>query len=100
MIDLERMSVVDYYDIIVNELCTGKSVAALIYMINRGRELEFKYKDTDGFISRSGSQSYVSLWCNKGEQAFLSLEDLLENAVIDGEKLVDIWADIKIGYLF
>ena len=50
------------YEQIERELLDEKSLAALIWLIDRGRELEFSANGVACFISRSGSARYVSLW--------------------------------------
>ncbi len=50
------------YDGVINELFQHHSLAALIFLINNGRELEFSINDQKYFISHSGSSKVVSLW--------------------------------------
>ena len=90
----------DLHDLIADELFSNKSLGSLIYLINKGRELEFIYNGTEYFISRSESQSYVSLWCGKEEQCFASVEELIENSKIGQQKLKDVWMDVEFGTLF
>ncbi len=90
----------DLHDIIADELFTNKSFGSLIYLIDKGRELEFTYNGIECFISCSESQSYVSLWCGKEEQCFESVEKLIENSKIGQQKLKDVWMDVEFGTLF
>lgn len=53
------------HDIIAYELLEKKSLSALIYLIDRGREVEFELNKKTYFISCSGSNKYVSLWNNQ-----------------------------------
>ena len=46
----------------VKALLDEKSLAALIYLLDVGRELEFKVKDTVYFVSKDKAQKYVSIW--------------------------------------
>ena len=71
------------HDLIVNELFNQKSIAALIFLIDCGRELEFKIKGKEYFISCDNSKKYVSLWENKNEQSFDSVLELIKNATIE-----------------
>lgn len=91
---------VELHDIIVDELCDQKSIAALIWLISQGRELEASYQERTFFISSHNSAGRVSIWIDKKEQAFNSVEELIEAAEINGNKLIDIWNDIHIDTLF
>ena len=88
------------YSLIVDELFKTKSLAALVYLINNGRELEFLFDGKECFISKSGSKKYVSLWVEGVEQSFNSVEQLIANAVIDEKSFLFIWDEIEIQYLF
>jgi len=72
----------------------------LIYLINIGHELEFSYKDIKCFISKSGSTKTVSLWISEDEQAFDSIEALIENAVICNQVLIRIFHNTTLETLF
>lgn len=85
---------------ITNELFQHHSLAALIYLINAGRELEFSYKGVKCFISKSGSNKTVSLWVSAVEQAYDSIEDLIENAVIGNLSLMHIFHATTLETLF
>ena len=81
----------DIHDSIVNELFNKKSLAALIFLIDCGRELEFKMNGKEYFISRDSSKKYVSLWENKNEQSFESVLELIENATIENICFFAAW---------
>lgn len=91
---------VGLHDMISDELCDKKSIAALIWLISQGRELEASYQQRTFFISSHNSTGRVSIWIDKQEQAFSSVEELIESAEISGNKLIDIWNDIHINTLF
>ena len=90
----------ELYEQIQRELLDQKSLAAMIWLIDRGRELEFSVNDVPCFISRSGSAQYVSLWVDGNEQSFESVETLLETAVVQQEPLLHLWPVIHIETLF
>ena len=90
----------DLHDRIVRELLEHKSFAALIWLIECGRELEFSVDGVPCFISRSGSEMSVSLWVDGNQQAFDSMEQLIENAVIGQNRFLDIWDSVQIDTLF
>lgn len=90
----------DVYDRITDELMKEKSLAALVYLINGGRELEFEYNGNEYFMSRSKAEIYVSLWGEGKEQSFSRVEDLVENAIIDEKPLLSVWKDLTLTYLF
>lgn len=90
----------DLHERIVRELLECKSLAALIWLNECGRELEFSVDSVPCFISRSGSERRVSLWVDGNQQAFDSIEQLIEKAVIGQNRLLDIWDSVQINTLF
>ena len=90
----------DLHDRIARELLECKSLAALIWLIERGRELEFSADGVPCFISRSGSDQHVSLWVDGNQQAFDSMELLTQKAVIGQNRLADSWDSVQIDTLF
>ena len=90
----------ELHERIVRELLKQKSFAALIWLIEHGRELEFSVDGVPCFISRSGSDQHVSLWVDGNQQAFDSMEQLIENAVIGQNSFMTLWDNIQITTLF
>lgn len=90
----------DVHDYIVKELFEKKSVAALIYLVDCGRELEFTVDDAKCFISKSNSKRYVSLWGNQAEQAFDHPDILAEQATIGQDDFLTAWAKATLDTLF
>ena len=90
----------DTHDLLVNELFNKKSLAALIVLIDFGRELEFKMNGKEYFISCNGSKNYVSLWENKNEQRFDSVLELIENATIENMRFLTAWEQVELEYLY
>lgn len=90
----------DLHDRIAEELDRTKSLAALIWLVQRGREVEFTVEGKGWFLSRSRAERYVSLWDNQTEQSFDSVEELLENAAISGTPLLTAWKDARIETIF
>ena len=88
------------HDIIVEELTEKKSLAALIYLICHGRELEFEIEGKEYFISCDKSKKYVSLWNNQNVQSFNSVDELIENATIENSSFLSLWEKSTIQTLF
>ncbi|MBD5462162.1 MAG: hypothetical protein HDR24_03750 [Lachnospiraceae bacterium] len=88
------------HDLIVEEFEHTKSLSALVYLIERGRELEFSIHGKGYFISRSKSQKYVSLWDNQSEQSFNTVEELIESAIVADSILLSVLSEIKIETIF
>lgn len=88
------------HDKMVNELFDNKSLKALEYLIDQGRELQFKYNDITCFISKDNSKSYVSAWVEKDEKAFGSIQDLIENMKIGNIPFEVIWRESELNVLF
>ena len=86
------------HDLIVDELYDKKSIAAFIWLISHG--LEMSYEGQSFFITSDGSKDNVSMWIDKKEYSFTSVEDMLQLGEIMEHKLIDIWNDIKLGTLF
>lgn len=78
------------HDMIADELFHKKSISALIWLISQGRELRQLIK----------SKNKVSIWINKQESLFNSMEKLLQVAEIKGHKLIDVWDEIHLDTLF
>ncbi|MBQ8057878.1 MAG: hypothetical protein IJ275_06055 [Ruminococcus sp.] len=87
------------HDLIVAELFETKSLAALIFLIDCGRELEFKVDGKEYFISCSNAEKYVSLWTNQNEQSFDSVYELIENATIDNTGFLVAWSHAELMFL-
>lgn len=90
----------DLHDRIVKELEKTKSLAALIYLIERGREVEFTVNGKGYFLSRHKSQRAVSLWDSDTEQSFDSVEELIERAKITGSPFLTAWETARIDTIF
>lgn len=90
----------DNDDVTIYASYTHKSIAAFIYLIDNGRELEFEYENSSVFVSQDGSSKFCSIWVNEEEQAFDSVDVLFTDAVIQGKKLYEIWKEVRLGTLF
>ena len=91
------------HDLIVKEFEQTKSLSALIYLIEHGREIEFSFEGRGYSLSRSSSQKRVSLWSNHGqeEQSFDNVEELIEKAVmLNGAVLIDALPQIQLETIF
>lgn len=88
------------HDIIAYELLEKKSLSALIYLIDRGREVEFELNKKTYFISCSGSNKYVSLWNNQIQQILDSISDLMEYSTIENQSFISLWNKVEIISIF
>lgn len=86
------------HDSVTEELFQKKSVSALIWLIDAGRELEFSCDGRSCFLSKSGDT--VSLWVDGQKQTFLSVEQSLQESKIGQSSLIAQWSDVKLEYLF
>ncbi len=64
-----------------------------------GREVEFLYKEHSLFVSRDGAKKAFSIWVDKDEQSFNSVEELLLDGQIFGKNILEIWNEIEINSL-
>lgn len=90
----------DVHEKMVRELFDRKSVKALAYLIDSGRELEFEYNKKLCFISKDNSAGYVSVWEGKEEQAFASMEELIRQAKINNVPFEKAWQESELHWLF
>ena len=90
----------ELHDRIAEELDRTKSLAALIWLVQRGREVEFTVEGRGWFLSRSRAERYVSLWEGGVQQSFDTVEELVENAVVAGQPFLSAWADARIETIF
>ena len=90
----------DEHTLMVKELFETKSLAALTFLINSGREVEFKVHGKECFISRHESKQNVSLWIAKDEQSFDSVPELIEKASIGDMDFLTAWEQAELAYLF
>ena len=82
------------------DLFNNKSLGALVYLVEMGREFEFFYEGKLCFISRSESHTEVSLWIDKAEYAFENITKLIEYKAFENKSLLEIWDKIEIETLF
>ena len=90
----------DIHDLIADDLLNKRSIAALIFLIDCGRELEFTVNGNKCFISCDNSPKYVSLLVNENEQSFDSVYELIENAAIGDESFLVAWEQAELKCLF
>jgi len=83
-----------------DDLINDKSLGALVYLLEKGREFEFTYKGILCFISRSETQREVSVWINKVEYPFDNFDTLAETKIFENKSLLEIWDEIEIETLF
>ena len=88
------------HDSAIAALFEQKSLDALRYLIDHGRELEFSYAGENYFISRSNAQKYVSLWGNGTQQSFDSVPTLIDNATLQQTPFRTAWMLVVLQYLF
>lgn len=88
------------HDLIEKELEEKKSLAAMIYLLEKGREIEFEFAGEAYFMSCDRAQKYVSLWKDKEEQSFDRVEELIENARLGSIAFLSAWKDIKVTYVY
>ena len=88
------------HDLASADLFEHKSLDALIFLIDHGRELEFRYCNQDYYISCDNSKQYISLWHNITEEIFSSLNELINNAVLQNVPFLTAWEQIELQYLF
>lgn len=90
----------DVHDMIANELLMNKSLATLIWLIDKGRELEFLIDNCKCFITKDNAKKDVSLWVNNKEQSFSSVEELIQESTISNEPFLLSWNKAIIETLF
>jgi hypothetical protein len=92
-----RMS--DLYEMIVNEL-NNKSIAALLFLLDNGRELSFEYNNTRYAITWNGEKLYLDNENHNDLQKFDDTWNFIENALLQEKTFIEVWEDIKLINLF
>ena len=100
MISVKSMTKPNEHEDMVKALLDENSLAALIYLLDAGRELEFKVRDTVYFVSKDKAQKYVSIWKGQEEQSFDHAYDLIEYSLVEGIPFYSAWKDAEIMTLF
>ena len=88
------------HDEMVTALPEEKSLAALVYLIDHGRELEFISGANTYFISRSNAAKYVSIWKAEQEQSFDHVYELIEYGEVEGKPFFKVFKESEICTLF
>lgn len=88
------------HDEMVTALLEEKSLAALAYLIDHGRELEFIFGGSTYFVSRDKAAKYVSLWKEEQEQSFDHVYELIEHGKVEGEPFFKVFKESEISTLF
>ncbi len=88
------------HDLVEREFEEKKSLAAMIYLLEKGREIEFEFDGEVYFMSCDRAQKYVSLWKKQTEQSFDCVEDLIENALVGPATFLAAWESSKIKYIY
>ena len=71
-----------------------------IEAVRTGREIEFTCDGVSYFESRiTDDKWYIYNESNKSKQYFKSAEDLINNALINGYPLNEMWRKIQIDYI-
>ncbi len=96
----------DYYEIIEKELLEQHSLAAFIFFISRGHELNFNYNNISYSLTwtnnPSEQKSKILLSSSKQDETkkFNNIFDFIENGIIDGTPFLESWKDWILEYLF
>ena len=88
------------HDEMVTALLEEKSLAALVYLIDHGRELEFISGEHTYFISKDKAAKDVSLWKKEQEQSFDHMYDLIEHGKVEGKPFFKVFKESEICTLF
>ncbi len=65
--------------------------------IDTGREIEFSYNGQHFFVSRTSDTDWY-IYCEetKESQRFLSAQELVEDAILQGENITELWGKISL----
>ena len=97
---VSKENFMNMHDKMAKELFDNKSLNALSYLIENGRELEFEYDKKICFLSKDNSSGFVSIWVEKKEQYFDSMEQLIEKAEINKVSFEEIWEESELNILY
>lgn len=88
------------HDLAAQDLYESKSLDALAFLLEQGRELEFSFRGKSYFLSLFHSEKHVSLWCGGSQQSFDSMAQLFAHAALDGVPFRIAWEEAQLDYLF
>ncbi len=89
-----------YFIIELGEITINDNRGLISHALEMGREIEFRYKDKNYFISRHKVNNWY-LYCEqtKSTQTFYSSEDLLTKATLDNIDINSVWDEIIVDYI-
>ncbi|BCJ92673.1 hypothetical protein acsn021_02420 [Anaerocolumna cellulosilytica] len=87
------------YDVIVNEL-NNKSISALIFLLDSGRELSFKYNNIEYAITWNEKKICLENENHDSVQKFDDAWSFIENVLVQGKTFLEVWSNIELLYLF
>lgn len=89
----------DLYEMITDELFNNKSIAALLFLLQGGRELTFKYNNEELSITRDGEKYYLNS-SKDCIQTYDSAWQLLEDGKLGENKFLHVWKEIELITLY
>ncbi len=90
----------DLHDVMIAKLTEQKSLSALCWLIDHGREIEFLYRQTECFLSARCQSDLVSFFTDGQEQTFKTIEICLSQAQINGIPFLQAWQEVQIRTIF
>ena len=93
------MNADNLYDTIVSELWEKHSLSSLIFLLDRGRELNFLYSGEKCGIFRH-EKKWILSGKSIGNQEFETALDLISYSNFNGKEFFEVWEDIEIKVLF
>ena len=81
-------------------LFATKSLDALVFLIDAGRELEFTFGGQAYFLSGCDTGGYICLYCGAHVQRFDTMQELIRNAVLLDQPFSQAWYQAELQYLF
>lgn len=87
------------HDLIVEELSNKKSIAALIFLINAGRELEFSFDGIEFFISGHTKGQGIELAQSNHAEHFEDMHKLICCSTLASVPFIDAWPNVILNCL-
>jgi len=87
------------HDLIVAELINKRSIAALVFLIDAGRELEFSFGGTDFFISKDTKGHGIELAQGNHAEHFEDMHKLICCSTLVSVPFIDAWPNVSLNCL-
>ena len=88
----------NFHTVLSDELLEKNSIGAFVWLIDHGREIEFKYKEQEYFVTTEDED--IVLWHDYKKQSFSCMEEMFEEVRLCDEDIYEVWDDVEFTCIF